>query len=77
MDKDFIRQLLNESGITLDISQITLARELWEMIPTHQQQTFADTVIRHCLSHCQTLLPKGKLTILLINDEGKIYGNCK
>ena len=77
MDKDFIRQLLNESGINIDISQITLARELWEKIPAHQQQTFADTVIRHCLSHCQPLLPKGKLTILLINDEGKIYGNCK
>ena len=77
MDKDFIGQLLNESGITLDISQITLARELWEMIPVHQQQAFADTVIRHCLSHCQPLLPKGELTILLINDEGKIYGNCK
>ena len=77
MDKDFIGQLLNESGITLDISQITLARELWEKIPAHRQQVFADTVIRHCLSHCQPLLPKGKLTILLINDEGKIYGNCK
>ena len=76
MDKDFIGQLLNESGITLDISQITLARELWEKIPAHQQQAFADTVIRHCLSHCQPLLPKGELTILLINDEGKIYGNC-
>jgi cobalt-precorrin-5B (C1)-methyltransferase len=77
MDKDFIGQLLNESGITLDISQITLARELWEKIPAHRQQVFADTVIRHCLSHCQPLLPKGELTILLINDEGKIYGNCK
>ena len=77
MNKDFIGQLLNESGINIDISQITLARELWEMIPAHQQQTFADTVIRHCLSHCQPLLPKGELTILLINDEGKIYGNCK
>ncbi len=77
MDKDFIGRLLNESGITLDISQITLARELWEKIPAHRQQVFADTVIRHCLSHCQPLLPKGELTILLINDEGKIYGNCK
>ncbi len=77
MNKDFIGQLLNESGINIDISQITLARELWEMIPVHHQQAFADTVIRHCLSHCQPLLPKGKLTILLINDEGKIYGNCK
>ena len=77
MNKDFIGQLLNESGINMDISQITLARELWEMIPVHQQQAFACTVIRHCLSHCQPLLPKGELTILLINDEGKIYGNCK
>jgi cobalt-precorrin-5B (C1)-methyltransferase len=76
MDKDFIQQMLQESGITIDINDITLARELWERIPSdsHQQQTrFAQTVIRHCAVHCNPLLPNGELTILLIDDNGKIF----
>ena len=73
MDKDFIRQLLQEAGCEIDISDITLARELWERIPECRQIPFAQTVIRHCHKHCDALLPKGALTILLIDDEGKIY----
>ena len=73
MDKDFIRQLLQEAGCEIDISDITLARELWERIPECGRTPFAQTVIRHCHEHCDALLPKGALTILLIDDEGKIY----
>ena len=73
MDLGFIQQMLQESGITIDISDITLARELWERIPTGQLQIFAQTVIRHCAEHCLPLLPNGELTILLIDDNGKIY----
>ena len=75
MDLGFIRQLLLESGIAIDIIDITLARELWERIPTAQLPDFAQTVIRHCREHCEPLLPEGKLTILLIDDNGKIYGS--
>jgi len=73
MDLGFIQQMLQESGITIDISDITLARELWKRIPTGQLQIFAQTVIRHCAEHCLPLLPNGELTILLIDDNGKIY----
>ena len=73
MDLDFIRQMLNEAGITIDISNITLARELWERIPSDQLQAFAQTVIRHCETYCSPLLPNASLTILLIDDKGKIY----
>ena len=73
MDKDFIQQMLQESGITIDISDITLARELWERIPSEQLQDFAETVIQHCAEHCLPLLPNGELTILLIDDNGKIF----
>ena len=74
MDLGFIGQLLDESGITLDISNITLARELWERIPAAQVDDFTDVVIRHCETCCFPLLPDGTLTILLIDDNGKIYG---
>ena len=73
MDKDFIRQMLAEADCDLDISDITLAREIWEKLPAEKLQTFANTIIRHCVAHCSPLLPNGTLTILLIDDEGTIY----
>ena len=73
MDLGFIQQMLQESSITIDISDITLARELWERIPSEQLQDFAQTVIRHCAEHCLPLLPNGELTILLIDDNGNIF----
>ena len=73
MDLDFIRQMLQESGITINISDITLARELWDRIPSDQLQTFAQTVISHCSAYCSPLLSDGSLTILLIDDNGNIY----
>ena len=73
MDLDFIQQMLQESGISIDISDITLARELWERIPSTQLDDFAHTVIRHCADYCNPLLLDGSLTILLIDDNGNIY----
>ena len=73
MDKDFIMGMLHEAGINIDISDLTLARELWERIPQERLQDFATVVINHCAHYCAPLLPKGRLTILLIDDNGKIY----
>ena len=73
MDIGFIRQMLVETGCDIDISDMTLARELWERLPEDKRQKFACTVIRHCLDCCKPLLPNGKLTILLIDDNGKIF----
>ena len=73
MDLDFIQQMLQESSIDIDISSLTLARELWERIPKEQIQDFTNTIIRHCETYCKPLMPNGTLTILLISDEGQIY----
>ena len=87
MDKAFVQQMLHESGISIDISDMTLARELWERIAgvpplpspgggrdcVEASATFSRTVIRHCHEHCAPLLPNGELLILLIDDNGKIY----
>ena len=73
MDKPFIQQMLTEVGCDIDISEITLARELWEKLPSNKLNTFASTVIRHCADYCHPLLPNGSLTILLIDDDGHIY----
>ena len=73
MDLSFVQQMLRESDIQMDISDMTLARELWERIPAHQLNGFASTVIMHCMEYCRPLLPQGELTILLIDENGKIY----
>ena len=75
MDKGFIAQLLKESGCDNDINNITLARELWAMIPSDKVNTLAATIIHHCAEYCNPLLPNGNLTILLIDDEGRIYNS--
>ena len=73
MDKAFIQSMLSEAGITVDIGPMTLARELWTIVPVDQQQKMADVIIGHCLKVCQPLLPHGELTLLLISEEGRIY----
>ena len=74
MDLDFVRQLLHEAECDIDISDITLARELWQRIPACRRVPFVRVVIDHCAAHCNPLFPCGSLTILLIDDDGKIYG---
>ena len=73
MDKAFIANMLQEAGITVDLSAVTLARELWTLVPQEQLQDLADAIITRCLSVCKPLLPEGELTVLLISDEGDIY----
>ena len=77
MDKAFLSEILEEAGIHIDISTLTLARELWERIPKEQIQDFTKNIIRHCETYCKPLLPNGTLTILLISDEGQIYGTVQ
>ena len=73
MNKDFIRQLLNEANVVLDLQSITLARELWEKIPAEQIDAFCRVVLSHCLEHCQRVAPQVNLTLLLIGDDGTIH----
>ena len=75
MNRQFIASLLEEAGcaLTEEGSQYTLARELWDLIPAERREAFARVVIRHCLAHCEPLLPDGQLTVLLIGEDGTIY----
>jgi cobalt-precorrin-5B (C1)-methyltransferase len=77
MDKSFVLDMLREvpcdDTVIRQAEQITLARELWKIIPESQLQRFAEVVIKHCYHYCAPLLPKGQLTILLIDEEGNIY----
>ena len=77
MNRNFIISMAREAGCGEDvctrIDGITLARELWDLIPASLLPIFAQTVIDHCHHHCAPLLPHGELTILLISEDGRIY----
>ena len=73
MDKVFISQMLAEAGITIDITNLTLARDLWNIIPDEKIPVFCSVVISHCRQHCQPIMKNGQLTILLIGENGEIY----
>ena len=73
MNLEFVQQMVHEAGCGTDISGITLARELWQRLPTAYIEPFARVVIGHCMRHCSPLLPHGTLTILLIDEDGGIH----
>ena len=73
MDKVFIQQMLHEADCQADLEKITLARELWQVIPADKIEDFCHVVLQHCMDHCRPLVPQTNLTILLIDDDGIIH----
>ena len=73
MDKVFISEMLHEAGCQADLEKITLARELWQVIPADKIEVFCHVVLQHCMDHCRPLVPQAHLTILLIDDDGAIH----
>ena len=73
MDKTFIASMLEEAGCPIDLTNLTLARELWERISPEKIEDFCRVVLRHCMQHCQPLVPHTELTLLLIDDDGTIH----
>ena len=63
-----------EAGCSPDvesmIEKLTLARELWTLLSEEDSGKFFPCLLEHCFAHCVPLLPEGKLTILLIDEEG-------
>lgn len=73
MDKEFVGQMLNEAECMADLEKITLARELWQVIPQDKIEDFCHVVLKHCLKYCCPLVPNSHLTLLLIDDGGTIH----
>lgn len=76
MNKTFLQQLAAESGCGEEtvqaIGHITLARELWTVLPEPEQRRFFPLLLRRCFGHTAPLLPHGQLTLLLIDEAGNI-----
>lgn len=74
MNRTFVAQMLSEANAPTGIlSEITLARELWNLLPNQCIEPFARVVISHCHAVCAPLLPNGRLVVLLIDDDGNVY----
>lgn len=73
MDKTFIASMLEEAGCPIDLTNLTLARELWERISPEKIEDFCRIILQHCMQHCQPLVPHTELTLLLIDDDGTIH----
>ncbi len=73
MDKTFIASMLEEAGCPIDLTNLTLARELWERISPEKIEDFCRIILQLCMQHCQPLVPHTELTLLLIDDDGTIH----
>ena len=75
MNKEFISALAKEAGCSettmATIQQITMARQLWDVIPK-TEATFFSLIVRKCHQVCIPLFPNGTLDILLIDEFGNI-----
>ena len=77
MNKAFLKQLAIKSGCSQEalplIENLTLARELWEHLSEADASLFFTELLDNCYAHCRPLISDGKLTILLIDEEGHIF----
>lgn len=73
MDKDFIVRILAEAGCDEEVCKrakaITLARELWTIVPPSRLDSFVSVLTAHCHDVCKPLLPQGNLEIIIIKNE--------
>lgn len=75
MNKEFISALAKEADCSettmAAIQQITMARQLWDIIPK-TEAIFFSLIVRKCHQVCIPLFPNGTLNILLIDEFGNI-----
>lgn len=80
MNKVFLKELALQAGCTSEsqavIDKVTLARELWKELPEEDRPKFFAALVARCYKHCRPLFPDGKLTVLLIDEEGTIQASC-
>lgn len=76
MNKAFLRSVAQQAGCSSHteavISGLTLARELWTLLPVSEQDKFFPELLGCCYRHTAPLLPGGTLDILLISEDGEI-----
>lgn len=81
MNKSFLQSLARESGCAettvARIGEITLARELTNLLPSEEAKRFFPLLLRRCHAHVAPLLPGGTLHMLLIGEDGRLIHQTK
>ncbi len=62
MNREFLKQIAGSDADKID--SITLARELWDIMPP----AFFEKIQDLCYKHCRTVFPEGELTIKIIKN---------
>lgn len=79
MNRDFLKALAIEAHcpeeILPAIDRLTLARELWEIIPAERLEAFCQAVLNRCAAVCAPLIPHAPLTLLLIREDGEVVSS--
>lgn len=72
MNKEFLKEVARQAGCSpasvQAIDNITLARELWTILPADELKRYTECLIALCHQHCAPLLPNSKLSIILIPE---------
>lgn len=76
MNKTFLCEVAKEANCSPEtiskIEDITMARQLWEIIPK-SETAFFEQIIARCHAVCKPLFSEGTLNILLIDENGNIF----
>lgn len=75
MNKDFLKTIAQQANCNTStinaIGDISMARQLWDIIPQGEKQYFS-LLLEKCIEVCSPLFPRGELEILLIDEKGEI-----
>jgi cobalt-precorrin-5B (C1)-methyltransferase len=76
MNKDFLCSIAKNagcaSGVYASIMSMPFARELWTLLPKHDAELFFPKLLEICLFHCRKAYPHGKITLMLVSEDGAL-----
>lgn len=76
MNRQFLMDIAAEANCSreciIKISEINMARQLWDIIPNDDADEFYSLLLDKCLSVCRRHYPSGHLQLFLIDDLGEI-----
>lgn len=76
INREFLAGLARRCGCPphtiRQIGEIALARELWDLLSSEEQILFFGALLASCHAHCRKVYPDGRLTLLLIDEKGRI-----
>lgn len=76
MNKDFLCSIAKNAGcassVYASIMSMPFARKLWFLLPKHDAGLFFPKLLEMCLLHCRKAYPHGKITLMLVSEDGTL-----